>query len=63
MSAETLAIIGTVLAVGVGLAGWLRHLAGRITRVEDRQIDQGEQLARLDGKFDRFDHTPAPAGD
>ena len=25
MNAETLAIIGTVLAMGVGLAGWLRY--------------------------------------
>ena len=63
MNAETLAIIGTVLAVGVGLSGWLMHLAGRITWVEDREIDQGERLARLDGKFDRFDHAPASVGD
>ena len=31
MNTETLAIIGTIVAVGVGLAGWLMHLAGRIT--------------------------------
>lgn len=62
MDAETLAIIGTVLAVGVGLAGWLMHCVGRIARVEDRQIDQGERFVRLDGALDRFDRVPAPAG-
>lgn len=68
MSPEALTIIGTVLAVGLGLAGLLMHLGGRITRVEDRQIDQGERLARLEGKLDRFepsrhDHLPASVGD
>ena len=67
MSPETLTIIGTVLAVGLALAGLLMHLGGRITRVEDRQINQGERLARLEGKLDRFepprhDQAPAPAG-
>ena len=38
MYAETLTIIGTVLAVGVGLAGWLMHLAGRITPVRGPSI-------------------------
>ena len=68
MTPETLTIIGTVLAVGLGLAALLMHLGGRITRVEDRQINQGERLARLEGKLDRFepprhDHVPAPAAD
>ena len=73
MTPETLTIIGTVVTVGVALAGLLMHLAGhlagRMTRLEDRQITQGERLARLEGKIDRFDprpphdHAPAPAGD
>ena len=68
MTPETLTIIGTVVTVGVALAGLLMHLAGRMTRLEDRQITQGERLARLEGKIDRFDprpphdHAPAPAG-
>lgn len=68
MSPEALTIIGTTVAVGVALAGLLVHLAGRMTRLEDRQITQGERLARLEGKIDRFDphlpydHAPAPAG-
>ena len=56
--------VGSILIVGLALAGLLLHLAGRITRVEDRQIGQGERLARLEGKLDRFDpphHDPAPA--
>ena len=67
MNPETLAIIGTVVTVGIALAGLLMHLAGRMTRLEDRQITQGERLARLEGKIDRFDprlpheHAPAPA--
>ena len=68
MSPEALTIIGTVLAVGLGLAGLVMHLGGRMARVEDHQIGQGERLARLEGKLDRFepprqDHLPAPAGD
>ena len=68
MRPEALTIIGTVLAVGFGLAGLLVHLGGRITRVEGRQIGQGERLARLGRKLDRFeplrpDRAPAPAGD
>ena len=57
------ASVGSILIVGLTLAGLLLHLAGRITRVEDRQIGQGERLARLEGKLDRFDpphHDPAP---
>ena len=49
--------VGSTLIVGIALAGLLMHLAGRITRVEDRQIGQGERLARL---IDRFD-PPSPA--
>lgn len=68
MSPEALTIIGTIVAVGVALAGLLMHLAGRMTRLEDRQITQGERLARLEGKIDRLyphpphDPAPAPAG-
>ena len=68
MSPEALTIIGTIVTVGLALAGLLMHLAGRMTRLEDRQITQGERLARLEGKIDRFDprpthdHVPAPAG-
>ena len=65
MSPEALTIIGTIVTVGIALAGLLMHLAGRMTRLEDRQITQGERLARLEGKIDRFDprppHDPAPA--
>lgn len=68
MSPEGLAIIGTIVTVGIALAGLLMQLAGHMTRLEDRQITQGERLARLEGKIDRFDprpphdHAPAPAG-
>lgn len=68
MSPEALTIIGTNVTVGIALAGLLMHLAGRMTRLEDREITQGERLARLEGKIDRFyphpphDHAPAPAG-
>ena len=58
MSPEALTIIGTIVTVGIALAGLLMHLAGRITRLEDRQITQGERLARLEGKIDRFDPRP-----
>ena len=65
MNPEALAIIGTVVTVGIALAGLLMHLAGRMTRLEDRQITQGERLVRLEGKIDRFDprptHEHAPA--
>jgi len=69
MSPEALAIISAIIVVGSALWGILVHLAGRIARLEDRQITQGERLAQLEGKIDRFDsrsphdHAPAPAGD
>ena len=77
-------IIGSVLGVGitlaaliVGLIAWVRSDVRRLdsdfrsgqARLEERQINQGERLARLEGKIDRLDPrppyepTPAPAGD
>ena len=62
MSPETLTIIAIVVGVGIGLAGLLMHLVGRFTRLENWQIAQGERLARLEGKLDRFEsNTTRPA--
>ena len=36
MSPEALTIIGTIVTVGLALAGLIMHLAGRMTRLEDR---------------------------
>ena len=77
-------IVGSVFGVGialaaliVGLIAWVRSDVRRLdndfrtgqTRLEERQINQGERLARLEGKIDRldlrppYDPTPAPASD
>lgn len=73
MSAEAWTIIAAAVAI-VGLIAWLRtdmkDRFGRLEtgqqRLEERQIGQGERLARLEGKLDRFepprlhDHVAAP---
>ena len=66
MSPETIAIISTVVGVGIALAGLLMHLGGRITRVEDRLGSVERELARTSGLLEGLGLTgraePAAAG-
>lgn len=68
MSPETIAIISTVVGVGIALAGLLMHLAGRITRVEDRLGSVEREQARTSGLLEGLGLTgrtdpAAAAGD
>ena len=42
----------TVIVVGIGLAGLFVRMDVRIGRLDDHVRDQGQQLARLEGKVD-----------
>ena len=48
MTPELWAIIG----VGIGIAGLFFRMDTRIGRLDDHVRDQGERLARLEGKVD-----------
>ena len=53
MDAETLTIIGTVLAVGFGLATLLMRTTARIDRRIDRADDRFESaMARFESRFE-----------
>ena len=42
----------TVIVVGIGLAGLFVRMDVRIGRLDDHVRDQGQRLARLEGKVD-----------
>ncbi len=56
--------VGSILIVGLALAGLLMHLAGRITRVEDRLGSVEREQARTSGLLEGLGLTgradPAP---